>query len=83
MGLHYNFVAYYLDEAGKVPMMTGKIHGTVLSGHPTQTTTFNTVRVFLMTLYLCHLLPKDSWFSFIAGDDMLLRFCKKYLPIII
>ena len=34
-------------------MMKGKINGTVLSGHPTQTTTFNTTRVYLMVWYIC------------------------------
>lgn len=35
LGLSYNFVAYYLDVKGKIPMLKGKINGTVLSGHPT------------------------------------------------
>lgn len=56
----------------RVKQMSGKLHGTVFSGHPTRTTFGNSVRVYLYTDYIMHLANITKYDIWVCGDDMLL-----------
>jgi len=47
--------------------------GMVKSGKPTETTLGNTLRVISFLEFVCWLavIPKDAYFLFVAGDDIL------------
>lgn len=49
------FTVWAKIDGRRRKQMSGELHGTVYSGHPTRTTFGNSVRVYLYTDYIMHL----------------------------
>jgi hypothetical protein len=63
-------------------LFSGMLTGTTFSGHATRTTFGNTLRVISYAEYILEKagVPKDAYRLFVAGDDVSLTICKKFVP---
>lgn len=66
-----SFYSVYTHERRRIKFMTGVIHGTVYSGHPTRTTWGNSMRVYLYTKFCMYLAGITKYKIWVCGDDML------------
>ncbi len=65
------FESFVKIDGKRRKILSGVLHGTVYSGHPTRTTFGNSVRVYLYTDYIMYLAGITKFKIWVCGDDML------------
>lgn len=57
-------------KKSKIKLFSGKVKGTVFSGHPTRTTFGNTLRVITFVKFILYLADITNYHLSVGGDDI-------------